>query len=267
MLKESTRQIIRDTLTNIVQPVRLVVITGEKGCEICPETVEIARAIKAAAPKVALEIYDFTMDRDKSEEYGIKRIPAVVVESQDGRAVTFSGSLEGISLVLLLDVISSISAGRAWFSDRIGSTLKLLTNEVPVQVLLENDCSMCRPIAETAIGLALTNKLVSTEIIVADDYPDLLSTLKVKVLPFTVFGKQLSLEGHVNESSFIEMLFRAERRKAAGVEVRCVVCGQPSPELVCGSCKAKIQAEAVNHKRKDEKIQERGSAMGSHNHS
>jgi hypothetical protein len=44
------------------------------------------------------------------------------------------------------------------------------------------------------------------------------------------------------------------------------VCGQASPELVCSSCKAKIQAEAVDHKRKDEKFSDRGSAMGPHNH-
>ena len=266
MLKESTRQIIRDTLTNIVQPVRLVVMTGEKGCEICPETVEIARAIKAAAPKVALEIYDFTMDRDKSEEYGITRIPSCVVEAQDGRTVMFSGSLEGISLVLLLDVISSISAGRAWFPDRISSTLKLLTNEVPVQVLLENDCSLCRPVAETAIGLALANKLVSTEIIVADDYPDILAKHKIKILPYTLFGPKLHLEGHVPEGMFLEMIFTAEGQKGTS-DKHCIVCGQTSPDLICQNCKAKIQAEAVNHKRKDEKIQERGSAMGSHNHS
>jgi len=266
MLKENTQQIIRESLTDINQPVRLVVMTGEKGCEICPETVEIARAIKAAAPKIALEIYDFTMDRDKSEEYGIKQIPSFVVESQDGRTVTFSGALEGISLVLLLDVIASIAAGRAWFPERISSTLKLLVNEVPVQVLLENDCSLCRPVAETAIGLALSNKLVSTEIIVADDYPELLAKHRIKILPYTLFGPKLHLEGHVSESTFLEMIFKAEGEKVIS-DRQCIVCGLASPDLICHSCKTKIQAEAVNHKRKDEKVQDRGSAMGSHNHS
>jgi hypothetical protein len=265
MLKESTHQIIRESLTNINQPVRLVVMTGEKGCEICPETAEIARAIKTAAPKVALEIYDFTMDRDKSEEYGITRIPSVVVEAQDGRTVMFSGSLEGISLVLLLDVIASISVGRAWFPDGIGRTLKLLVNEVPVQVLLENDCSLCRPVAETAIGLALANKMVSTEIIVADDYPEFLSKHRIKILPYTLFGPKLHLEGHVPEGMFLEMIFKAEGEKGIS-DKRCIVCGHASADLICGSCKTKIQAEAVDHKRKDEKVQERGSAMGSHNH-
>jgi len=265
MLKESTQQIIRESLTNIVQPVRLVVMTGEKGCDICPETVEIARAIKAAAPKVSLEIYDFTMDRDKSEEYGIMRIPSFVVEAQDGRAVTFSGSLEGISLVLLLDVIASIAVGKAWFPDKISSTLKLLVNEVSVQVLLENDCSLCRPVAETAIGLALANKLVSTEITVADDYPEFLAKHKIKILPYTLFGPKLHLEGHVTESTFLEMIFKAEGEKGIA-DKRCIVCGHTSPDLICQSCKTKIQAEAVTHKRKDERLHDTGTIVEHHNH-
>ena len=265
MLKESTQQIIRESLANIVQPVRLVVMTGEKGCEICPETVEIARAIKAAAPKVALEIYDFTMDRDKGEEYCIKRIPACVVESHDGKAVTFSGSLEGISLVLLLDVIASIAVGKAWFPERISSTLKLLVNKVPVQVLLENDCSLCRPVAETAIGLALANKLVSTEIIVADDYPELLAKNRIKILPYTLFGSKLHLEGHVTESTFLEMIFKAEGEKGIS-DKRCIVCGNASPDLICQSCKTKIQAEAINHKRKDERLHDTGTIVEPHKH-
>lgn len=265
MLKESTQQIIRESLKNINQPVRLVVMTGEKGCEICPETVEIARAIKAAAPKVALEIYDFTMDRDKIDEYGIKRIPSFVVESQDGRAVTFSGALEGISLILLLEVIANIAVGKAWFPEGIRRTLKLLVNEVPVQVLLENDCSLCRPVAETAIGLALANKLVSTEIIVADDYPELLAKHRIKILPYTFFGPKLHLEGHVTESTFLEMIFKAEGEKGIS-DKRCIVCGHASPDLICHNCKTKIQAEAVGHKRKDEKLHDTGTVVEPHKH-
>ena len=266
MLKESSLQIIRDSLGQLRQPVRLVLFTSDTGCDLCPDALDTARAMKAASTRIALETYDITMDRDKSEEYGVKRVPTVVAQAQDGRTIKFSGTLEGVSLLLLLDAVHSIAGARPWFPEKIRSTLKMLSQKVPVQVLLENDCTLCKPVAETAVGLALTNKHVMTEIIVADDYPELLSTLKVKILPFTVFGKQLTLEGHASESSFLEMLFKAEGRKAAGLDVRCVVCGQPSPELVCNSCKTKIQAEAVDHKRKDEKVADRGSAMGSHNH-
>jgi len=266
MLRESTQKIIRDSLGPLKQPVRLALFTSDGGCDLCPDALLTARAMKAASPRIVLETYDITMDRDKSEEYGVKLVPTFVVQSQDGRTVKFSGSLDGVSLLLLLDAVTGIAEGKAWFPDTIGSTLKRLSQTVPVQVLLENDCALCKPVAETAIGLALTSKRVSAEIIVADDFPELLSKLKVKILPFTVFGRRLSLEGHVSESSFLEMLFKAEGQKAAGLDVRCMVCGQPSPELICGSCKMKIQAEAIDHKRKDEKFSDRGSAMGPHNH-
>jgi hypothetical protein len=266
MIKESTRQIINDSLGQLNQHVRLVVFTSDTDSDLSPDALLTARAMKAASAKIVLETYDITMDRDKSEEYGIKLVPTFVVQSQDGRTVKFSGTLEGVSLLLLLDAVASIAGRRVWFPDKIASTLKKLSQKIPLQVLIENDCTLCKPVAETAVGLALTSKLVSTEIIVADDYPELLSKLKVKILPFTVFGRRLSLEGHVSESSFLEMLFQAEGQKAAGLDVRCMVCGQPSPEIICNSCKTKIQAEAVDHKRKDEKMTERGSAMGRHNH-
>jgi hypothetical protein len=266
MLKESTQQIIRDSLAQLKQPVRLVLFTSDVGCDICPDALLTARAMKAASARIALETYDITMDRDKSAQYDVKRVPTFVVQAQDGRMIKFSGTLEGVSLLLLLDAVHSIAGARPWFPEKIRSTLKMLSQKIPVQVLLENDCTLCKPVAETAVGLALTNKHVSTEIIVADDYPEVLSALKVKILPFTVFGKQLTLEGHASESSFLEMIFKAEGQKAAGLDVRCIVCGQPSPELVCNSCKTKIQAEAADHKRKDERFSDRGSAMGPHNH-
>lgn len=266
MLKESTQQIIRDSLGQLRQPVRLVLFTSDTACDLCPDALDTARAMKAASTRIALETYDITMDRDKSEEYGVKRVPTFVVQAQDGRIVKFCGTLEGVSLLLLLDAVTGIANGETPFPDKIGSTVKLLSQTVPVQVLLENDCTLCKPVADTAVGLALTSKMVSTEIIVADDYPEILAKHGVKILPFTLFGPRLSLEGHVNESSFLEMLFKAEGQKAAGLGARCVVCSQPSPDLICSSCKTKIQAEAVGHKRKDEKVQERGSAMGSHNH-
>lgn len=266
MIKASSRQIISESLGQLKQLVRIVLFTSDADNDLSPDALLTAQAMKAVSARIVLETYDITMDRDKSEEYGVKLVPTFVVQAQDGRYVKFSGSLEGMSLLLLLDAVNNIATGRAWFPDKINSTLRLLEQKVPVQVLLENDCTLCKPVADTAVGLALTSKNVLTEIIVADDYPELLSKLKVKILPFTVFGRRLSLEGHVTESEFLEMLFKAEGQKAAGLDVRCMVCGQPSSEIICNSCKTKIQAEALDHKRKDEKLSERGSAMGPHNH-
>jgi len=142
----------------------------------------------------------------------------------------------------------------------------MIQREVAVQVLIENDCNLCRPVAETAIGLALSSRFVSTEIIMADEFPELLAKHRIKVLPYTIFGPKLHLEGHVTESMFLEMLFHAEG-KGGESDRRCAVCGGPSPDVICSSCRTKIQAEAVDHKRKGEHLHERGSAAeGGHHH-
>lgn len=253
MIKESTRQIIRDALKDVKYPVRVVLFTGETNCDACADSVETVRAVKEASPRLAVEQYDIIMDRDKREEYGITLVPSFVVQSQGGRVVTFCGSLEGESLILFLEAIHAGQSGRAWFPEKVTGTLALLKKGVRVRVLLENDCSLCRPVAETAVGLALSNRLVSTEIIVADEYPELLAKHKVKVLPYTLFGSALHLDGHVSESEFLEMIFRAEGERASGLDKRCMVCGIPTGDLICGGCKTKIQAEAVDHKRREEK--------------
>jgi hypothetical protein len=265
MLKESMLQLVRGSVTGLKRPVRLVLFTSDVNCDECSRVHELANAIKAASPKVALEHYDLTMDRDKSLEYSVQRVPSLVVQGQGVRAVSFSGLVEGVSLMLLLDAISGIANERPWFPGSVQTTLGMLEKPVTIRVILDNECTLCRPVAETAVGLALSNRLVSAEIIVADDYPELLAKHKVRILPYTLFGEKLHLEGHVSEGTFLEMIFQAAG-KGAETDKRCMVCGSPSGEIICTGCKTRIQAEAVNHKRRDEKSSERGSAVETKHH-
>jgi hypothetical protein len=265
MLKESARQLIGQSLAGLRRPVKLILFTSDVNCDACPAARELAAAIRAASPRVVLETYDLTMDRDKSQEYAVTRAPAFVVQGPGVRSVTFSGSVEDVALVLLLDAIAGVSDDREWFPGQVLGPLAMLSKPVSVQVLIENDCNLCRPVAETAIGLALSSRYVATEIIMADEYPELLSRYRVKVLPYTIFGPKLHLDGHVTESMFLEMLFQAEG-KGAEAERRCMVCGTPSGDVICTACKTRIQAEAVDHKRKGEHLHERGSAAEGHRH-
>lgn len=265
MIKASALQLIRDTLTELKQPVRLVLFMSDVQCDSCAQVLELARAVKDASPKIGLETYDLIMDRDKTKEYGVQRVPSLIVQGPGAWSVAFSGVVEGVSLILMLDAIRGISHGRSWLPESVHATLRMHEKPVSLRVILDNDCTLCRPVAETAVGLALSNRLVTTELIVADDYPELLAKHKVKILPYTLFGTALHLEGHVPEDTFLEMVFHAAE-KGADADKRCMVCGSPAMEIICQNCKTRIQAEAVNHKRRDERTQERGSAVESKHH-
>jgi alkyl hydroperoxide reductase subunit AhpF len=258
MIDETLLNALQNDLSGMKNPVRLVLFTTDAGCETCRDALALARAVKARSPKVALEVYDLVMDRDKALQYGVKLVPAFVVQGGDGRMVRFYGLLEDVFLKILLDTILAVSGGKVWFPDDIHRAISHLEREVGIQVYVESDCPLCRPVAETAIGLAFESDLIVTDIIIASDFPDLIRKHAIKTLPKTVFGANLHMDGHVTESQFLEMIFQAEGVQV-GPDRRCIVCGQPSADIVCPTCKNKIQAEALEHKIKGEKLGQAGS--------
>jgi len=239
----------------LTKPVRLVLFTADTGCETCPDMADLARAIKAQYGKIVLETYDVVMDRDKSEQYKVKQAPALVVQGSDGQFVTFYGLIEDVLLELLLVTIEAVSKGQVWLPDDARRALAHLVHDVPLRVYVESDCAQCRPVAATAISLGLASRLISASIIVASDFPDLMKRYSISVLPKTIFGENLHLDGHVKESEFLEMIFQAEGLKT-GTDKKCLVCGTPSSDMICANCKTKIQAEAVEHKLKGEKLRQ-----------
>jgi thiol-disulfide isomerase/thioredoxin len=252
MLSEATLSSIGNMPAGLTRPVRLILFTTDTACEACPEMRELARAIKKRASKIALESYDLVMDRDKSEQYGVRHAPALVVEGGGGQTVAFYGLIEDMLLDVLLSAILAISDAKVWFPDNIRLTLGHLANDVSIRVFVESDCPQCRPVIETAVGLALENALVNTSIIVASSFPELVKRYGIKTLPKTIFGDNLHMDGHVRESEFLEMIFESEGLRP-GPEKKCLVCGTSSPDIICQNCKTRIQAEAVEHKLKSEK--------------
>lgn len=252
MVSDRSTAIIQNSSGTLKNPVRVVLFTAEVGCAACPDMSELVRAIKARFAKVALETYDVTMDRDKSEQYGITGAPAVVIQAGDGPSVAFYGMIEDVFLEVLINSLTHLSDTKAWFTDDVRKTLKHLEHDVNIRVFVESDCALCRPVAETAICLAFESAFIHTDIIIASDFPELIRKYDMKTLPRTIFGENLFMDGHVTESEFLEMIFEAEGVKP-GPHRRCLVCGNESPDIICQNCKTRIQAEAINHKLKSEK--------------
>lgn len=258
MIDQNLLDQMQNDLKHMKSPVRLILFTRDTGCEKCPEALSVARAIKARAPKLAFELYDQVMDRDKAQQYGVKQVPAMIVQAGNGRMVRFYGLIEDVFLRILIDTILAVSEGKVWFPENIRRTLAHLEKDVSIQIFVESDCPQCRPVAETGICLSFESDLVIADIIIASDFPDLIKKYSIKTLPKTVFGANLHMDGHVTEGEFLEMIFKAEGVQA-GPDRRCLICGKLSPDVICTSCKTRIQAEAIDHKRKGEKIRQAGT--------
>jgi hypothetical protein len=252
MISERSLESIKTSASRLNKPVRLVLFTSDTGCMACPEMTGLSRAIKAHFDKIALETYDLVMDRDKSHQYGIERVPAIVLQGGDGETATFYGLVEDVLLKILLDTIQSLSNTKVWFPEDVRRVLRHLDHDVRIRVFVDSHCELCRRVAETAIGLSLESRFVATDIIVADNFPELVKKYTIRKPPMTILGENLQMEGHVTESEFLQMIFDSEGVKQ-GKDRRCLVCGNPSPDIICANCEIRIQAEAIDHKTRAEK--------------
>jgi hypothetical protein len=214
--------------------------------------VELARAIKAQLGKVVLEVYDLVMDRDKTEQYDIKRVPALVVQGGDGNRATLYGSPENVSLDLLLNAIHAVSEKKIWFPEDVRKSLGRLTHDVKIRVFIDNNSQQSKFVAETAVGFALGSEYIDADIIVAADFPELAGKYHVATLPKTIFGEELHLEGNILEADFLGMIFQAEGIQTAP-DMKCLVCGKPAHTTICSNCTTRIEAEAMKHKLDAEK--------------
>jgi len=157
-----------------------------------------------------------------------------------------------VLLHVLMNTIHAVSDSAVWFPDDVRRALKHLAHDVRIRVFVESDCLLCRPVAETAIGLALESRLISADIMIASDFPELIRKHSITKLPKTVFGDNLQMDGHVSESEFLEMIFQAEGLKP-GPDRKCLACGNSSEDIICENCKNKIHAEALDHKTRVER--------------
>jgi alkyl hydroperoxide reductase subunit AhpF len=258
MVSERSLAIISQSI-QLKKPVRLVLFTTDMACALCPDARDLVHAIKAHMNRIALETYDMIMDRDKSELYGIRQVPAIVVQGGEGQKITFYGMVEDVFLEILMETIHALADTKVWFPDEIRRTLKHLGQDVKIRVFVETDCQLCRPVAETAIGLAMESRLIDANVIVASDFPELIKKHKVTTLPTTIFGENLFMEGHVTEGEFLEMIFQAEGIKPAP-DRQCLVCGNATPEVICEQCKTRIRAEALDHKLRTERTRSHESS-------
>lgn len=252
MLSEQTRALVEQSPGPLGQPVRLVLFTTDAGCQTCDDMQELALLIKKSMDKIALEKYDVVMDRDKSQLYGVRHAPTLVIEGRDGAYVAFQGLIKDIWLQLVMDTIRAISQGRRWFPEEVVRALSHLSEDVTIRAFVEEGCEQCVQMAKTCLGVALENAMIRTDIVMASQFPELKQKLHVAVLPEMIIGNNLRLPGHATGSEIIETLFQTEGIKP-GSDRRCLICGHSAADLICANCKTKVQAEAFEHKLRSQR--------------
>ena len=209
LLNQEVRQQVEEQLANLANPVRLIMFTQKFECHYCAETRQLVEEVAKLSNKLKAEIYDFQADEAVAEDYGVDKIPAVVVVGEEDYGIRFFGIPSGYEFTSLLEAIQSASKGEPDLSEETQDYLSNLTEPIHLQVFVTPTCPYCPQAVVLAHQMAIASPMVQADMIEAQEFPHLSTKYQVMGVPRTVINESTHLEGAAPEPMVLEKVQEA----------------------------------------------------------
>jgi glutaredoxin-like protein len=183
--------------------VRLIFFEQSIGCETCAPTRRVLEQIARDNPEVALEVLNLVLDKEKAAEYGIDRVPAIVIAAPGRDRIRYYGAPLGNELPTLLQAISMAATGETDLAEESREHLSALTTPVTLQVFFTPTCGYCPRMISLANQAAIESPFVSSVAIDATEFPDLVRRYNVNGVPMTVINDMTEIMGAVPEEELV----------------------------------------------------------------
>ena len=136
-LKRDFRKELKDdvTIRLFSQSSSLLAIPGRE-CQYCPQTQELMEELTSLSPKLHLEVYDFYNQVEEREQYGVERIPAIVMGKNGDSRLKFYGIPMGHEFATIVEDIKTLSRGVSPLSMDTRKRLRKVNQEVHIQVFV-----------------------------------------------------------------------------------------------------------------------------------
>lgn len=209
LIRDEDKETIRKEFAEkLVGPVRLVMFTQTIECEFCAETRQIVEEVAALSDKITAEIYNFVTDKDKAEDYGIDKIPAIAIIGDKDYGIRFYGIPSGYEFTSLFEDIIDVSRGESGLLEPTKTALAQLKEPVHIQVFVTPTCPYCPMAVRMAHRLALESDLVRADMVEAMEFPQLAIKYRVQGVPRSVINETIHQEGAAPEPLFVMNMFQ-----------------------------------------------------------
>lgn len=136
MISDKDRKAIAEILFRADQPVTLVYFTQTFECDTCSDTSQLLRELAEISDKLKVEVWNFVTDKEKVTEYGVDKVPAIVLVGDRDRKIRYYGIPAGYEFASLLEDILMVSARDSGLSPQTRRKLASLTTPVHLEVLV-----------------------------------------------------------------------------------------------------------------------------------
>ena len=215
LLSESDRQTVRNHLAGIHHPVTLLFFTQTIGG---PESAAIARQVLdevvSLNEHISLEEVNCILEKDRTEQYGISHIPAVVI-LRDGKytRIRFFGAPAGYEFMSLVEAVALAGGDDSGLSDASKKLIaEHVTGPLDIQVFVTPTCPHCPRMVTLAHRMAIEHPLVRATCVEATEFIDLSRRYQVTGVPKTIVNGTIEILGAVPEDDFVRTVLQQPAR-------------------------------------------------------
>ncbi len=209
LLNKEIAEQVKQELAGLAGPVRLAMFTQEFKCEYCAETRQLVEEVAALSDRLTTEVYNLVTDKEKAEELGIDKIPAIAVTGAEDYGVRFYGIPSSYEFTSLLHAIRMVAAGKPELSEEGMRALAKVTEPVHMQVFITPTCPYCPGAVVLAHQMAVASPMVQADMVEAMEFPHLAMKYQVMGVPRTVINETVHIEGAAPEPMVMEKLWEA----------------------------------------------------------
>ena len=213
LLSDRDRQTVQTHLAGLTHDVTLLFFTQTIGA---PETVAIARQVveevASLSDRVSVEEVNLVLDREKSAQFGIDRIPAIVLlrDGADTR-MRFLGAPAGYEFSSLIESIvlaGTDDSGLTAESKRL--IAEKATEPLEIRVFVTPTCPHCPRAVTLAHRMAVESPNISATCVEASEFHDLSRQYRVTGVPKTVSSGGAEILGALPEDEFVAGLLEGQ---------------------------------------------------------
>ena len=210
LLTDSDAGQVRKILESMSKDVHITLFTGKSDCSSCTRTESILRELSQFSDKLKVEILSLTDDNKTTGGDFIEFTPAIIISDGTHDRVRFYGTPSGYEFTTLLTTIVDMGSEEVPLED---TTLEYLSRRLPedvhLRVFVTPTCPHCPRAAVLSNRLAMGSDRIRSEVIEANEFPDLSERFGVQGVPRTTINDYLFLEGSAPENDLVSALERA----------------------------------------------------------
>ena len=208
LIAPADQEVLREAFNEMTRPVRVLFFTQTLDCPTCLQTRQILDELPVLSDKIAIEEVNFVLEKDRAQQYGIDRVPAIALvyedagEQRDSR-IRFLGTPAGYEFVSLVQAIMLAGGRASRLMAQSRTQLEELNRPLKLQVFTTPTCPHCPRAVTLAHEMAFASPQVTAYAVEATEFPDLARQYMVSGVPKTIVNDDIEILGALPEPDFV----------------------------------------------------------------